>query len=90
MIVLIYLIEIITIEGFSDFYWFLWVSTLSLAYTSAYVSPVIAVILGALLLRDSVTIMTIVAMCVILTSVALTVTTTDEDKKEKKEKNAKK
>jgi hypothetical protein len=34
--------------------------------------------------------MTIVAMCVILTGVALMVTTTDKDKKEKKEKNVKK
>lgn len=36
----------------------------------------IAVILGALLLREPVTIMTIVAMCIILAGVALMVTTT--------------
>jgi glucose uptake protein GlcU len=64
--------------------------TQSLANTFAYVSPVIAVILGALLLREPVTIITIVAMCVILTGVALMVTTTGKDKKEKKEKNLKK
>jgi drug/metabolite transporter (DMT)-like permease len=73
---LIYLIAIITIVGFTDFYWLLRVTTPSLANTFAYVSPVIAVILGALLLREPVTIMTIVAMCIILAGVALMVTTT--------------
>jgi drug/metabolite transporter (DMT)-like permease len=86
---LIYLIAIITIVGFTDFYWLLRVMTPSLANTFAYVSPVIAVILGALLLREPVTIITIVAMCVILTGVAMMVTTTGKDKKEKKEKNLK-
>jgi drug/metabolite transporter (DMT)-like permease len=86
---LIYLIAIITIVGFTDFYWLLRVTTPSLANTFAYVSPVIAVILGALLLREPVTIITIVAMCVILTGVAMMVTTTGKDKKEKKEKNLK-
>ena len=41
---LIYLIVIITIVGFTDFYWLLRVTTASLANTFAYVSPVIAVI----------------------------------------------
>jgi drug/metabolite transporter (DMT)-like permease len=86
---LIYLIAIITIVGFTDFYWLLRVTTPSLANTFAYVSPVIAVILGALLLREPVTIITIAAMCVILTGVAMMVTTTGKDKKEKKEKNLK-
>jgi drug/metabolite transporter (DMT)-like permease len=86
---LIYLIAIITIVGFTDFYWLLRVMTPSLANTFAYVSPVIAVILGALLLREPVTIITIVAMCVILTGVAMMVTTTGKDKNEKKEKNLK-
>ena len=84
---LIYLIVIITIVGFTDFYWLLRVTTPSLANTFAYVSPVIAVILGALLLHEPVTIMTIIAMSVILVGVALMVTTTGkEDKKEKEKK----
>ena len=84
---LIYLIVIITIVGFTDFYWLLRVTTPSLANTFAYVSPVIAVILGALLLHEPVTIMTIIAMSIILVGVALMVTTTGkEDKKEKEKK----
>jgi drug/metabolite transporter (DMT)-like permease len=84
---LIYLIVIITIVGFTDFYWLLRVTTPSLANTFAYVSPVIAVALGALLLHEPVTLMTIIAMSVILVGVALMVTTTGkEDKKEKEKK----
>jgi drug/metabolite transporter (DMT)-like permease len=80
---LIYLIVIITIVGFTDFYWLLRVTTASLANTFAYVSPVIAVILGALLLHEPVTVITVIAMSVILVGVALMVTTTGKGKKEK-------
>src|SRR5919106_5420088 len=45
-IALVYLILIVTVVGFTDFYWLLRVTTPSLANTFAYVSPVIAVILG--------------------------------------------
>ena len=71
----IYLIGIITVVGFTDFYWLLRVTTPSLANTFAYVSPVIAVFLGWLLLHESITILTIIAMAVILAGVALMVTT---------------
>jgi drug/metabolite transporter (DMT)-like permease len=80
---LIYLIVIITIVGFTDFYWLLRVTTASLANTFAYVSPVIAVILGALLLHEPVTIITVIAMSVILVGVALMVTTTGKGKQVK-------
>ena len=80
---LIYLIVIITIVGFTDFYWLLRVTTASLANTFAYVSPVIAVILGALLLHEPVTMITVIAMSVILAGVALMVTTTGKGKQEK-------
>ncbi|HEU4443670.1 MAG TPA: EamA family transporter [Nitrososphaeraceae archaeon] len=82
---LIYLIVIITIVGFTDFYWLLRVTTASLANTFAYVSPVIAVTLGALLLHEPVTVVTIIAMSVILVGVALMVTTTGKAKQEKTE-----
>lgn len=42
----IYLILIITVVGFTDFYWLLRVASASLANTFAYVSRVIAVLLG--------------------------------------------
>ncbi|MGI8832296.1 MAG: EamA family transporter [Nitrososphaeraceae archaeon] len=68
---LIYLTAIITIVGFTDFYWLIRVTTPSLANTFAYVSPVIAVILGCALLHEEITILTIAAMCVILAGVAM-------------------
>jgi drug/metabolite transporter (DMT)-like permease len=72
---MIYLIIIITVVGFTDFYWLLRVTTASLANTFAYVSPVIAVILGWAILHESITVLTIVAMIIILLGVALVVTT---------------
>ena len=75
MIAQIYLIGIITVVGFTDFYWLLRVTTPSLANTFAYVSPVIPVFLGWLLLHVSITILTIIVMGVILAGVALMVTT---------------
>jgi len=77
---LIYLIIIITVVGFTDFYWLLRVTTPSLANTFAYVSPVIAVILGWAILKESITMLTIIAMVVILLGVALMVTTPKKSK----------
>ncbi|HEX6671148.1 MAG TPA: EamA family transporter [Nitrososphaeraceae archaeon] len=76
----IYLIGIITVVGFTDFYWLIRVTTPSLANTFAYVSPVIAVFLGWLLLHVSITILTIIVMGVILAGVALMVTTPEKRK----------
>lgn len=70
----VYLIIIITIIGFTDFYYLLRVTSASLANTFAYVSPVIAVLLGWAILKEHLTITTIVAMIVILIGVALMVT----------------
>jgi drug/metabolite transporter (DMT)-like permease len=81
----IYLIVIITIIGFTDFYWLLRVTSASLANTFAYVSPVIAVLLGWAVLHEKLTITTIVAMIIILLGVALMVT--KKSKKGKKQKD---
>lgn len=70
----VYLIVIITIIGFTDFYYLLRVTSASLANTFAYVSPVIAVLLGWAILNEHLTITTIVAMIIILFGVALMVT----------------
>ena len=70
----IYLIGIITIVGFTDFYWLLRVTSASLANTFAYVSPVIAVLLGVVVLHENLTLITIIAMVIILSGVALMVT----------------
>jgi len=81
-IALVYLILIVTVVGFTVFYWLLRVTTPSLANTFAYVSPVIAVILGWALLHESITSTTVIAMIVILMGVALMVTTPHKRKKE--------
>jgi drug/metabolite transporter (DMT)-like permease len=81
-IALVYLILIVTLVGFTDFYWLLRVTTPSLANTFAYVSPVIAVILGWVLLHELITSTTVVAMIVILMGVALMVTTPHIRKKD--------
>ena len=70
----IYLILIITVVGFTDFYWLLRITSASLANTFAYVSPVIAVLLGWVILHEKITTITIIAMIVILIGVALMVT----------------
>jgi len=70
----IYLIGIITVVGFTDFYWLLRVTSASLANTFAYVSPVIAVILGVVVLHENITLITVIAMGIILAGVALMVT----------------
>ena len=80
-IALVYLILIVTVVGFTDFYWLLRKTNPSLANTFAYVSPVIAVILGWALLHESITSITIIAMIVILMGVALMVTTPHKRKK---------
>jgi uncharacterized membrane protein len=79
---LVYLTAVVTIVGFTDFYWLVRVTTPSLANTFAYVSPVIAVILGWALLHEEITIVTIIPMSVILAGVAIMVTTPGK-KKEK-------
>ena len=77
----IYLIAIITVVGFTDFYWLLRVTSASLANTFAYVSPVIAVLLGWAILHEKITAITIIAMIVILVGVALMVTKKTEKKR---------
>jgi len=77
----IYLIAIITVVGFTDFYWLLRATSASLANTFAYVSPVIAVLLGWAILHEKITLITVMAMIVILLGVALMVTKKTAKKK---------
>jgi drug/metabolite transporter (DMT)-like permease len=76
----IYLIFIITLVGFTDFYWLLRVTSASLANTFAYVSPVIAVLFGWAILHEKLATTTIIAMIVILLGVALMVTKISQKK----------
>jgi len=50
------------------------VTSASLANTFAYVSPVIAVLLGVVVLHENITLITVIAMVIILAGVALMVT----------------
>jgi drug/metabolite transporter (DMT)-like permease len=77
----VYLILIITVVGFTDFYWLLRVTSASLANTFAYVSPVIAVLLGWIVLHEKITAITVIAMIIILIGVALMVTKKTTTKK---------
>jgi drug/metabolite transporter (DMT)-like permease len=67
--------------GFTDFYWLLRITSASLANTFAYVSPVIAVLLGWAILHEKITTITIIAMIIILIGVALMVTKKNKTKK---------
>jgi drug/metabolite transporter (DMT)-like permease len=75
----IYLIIIVTVVGFTEFYWLLRVTSASLANTFAYVSPVIAVLLGSAILHETITDVTVIAMIIILIGVALMVTKTGKE-----------
>ena len=83
---LVYLIAVNSMIAFTDFYWLLRVTSPSLANTFAYGSPVIAVIFGWAILKESITYMTIVAMSIILAGVALMVTRTANGRKDDKSK----
>jgi drug/metabolite transporter (DMT)-like permease len=68
-----YLVVVGTLVGFVAYVWLLRNAPISLVATYAYVNPVIAVALGALLLGEEITAQMLVAGAVILGSVALIV-----------------
>jgi drug/metabolite transporter (DMT)-like permease len=67
-----------TLVGFVAYVWLLRNAPVSLVATYAYVNPVIAVALGALLLGEQITAQMLVAGAVILGSVALIVAKSGE------------
>jgi drug/metabolite transporter (DMT)-like permease len=69
----LFLTLICTVIGYAEFYWLLIATTASLANTFAYIVPVIAVILGWIILHEVITEQTIIATCVISIGVALMV-----------------
>ena len=70
---LLYLIAVPSLIGFPLFNWLLSKLPVHVANTVAYVQPLVALVLGWLLLHEAVTQQTIVGMAVILTGVALMV-----------------
>ncbi|MCL6642521.1 MAG: drug/metabolite exporter YedA [Candidatus Bipolaricaulota bacterium] len=67
----LYLILFGSLVGFTAYIWLLRVTTPVLVSTYAYVNPVVAVLLGATLAGETITIRTLLAAAVILTAVAL-------------------
>ncbi|MFI6506051.1 EamA family transporter [Streptosporangium sp. NPDC050855] len=74
-IALIYLILVGSLIGFTAYVWLLGNAPISLVSTYAYVNPVVAVLLGALVLSEPVTGSMVAAGVVILIGVALVVST---------------
>ena len=69
-----YLIVMGSLVGYTTFAWLITVAPLSRVSTYAYVNPVVAVLLGWLVLAEPLTTRTIVASVVIVAAVALIVT----------------
>ncbi len=71
---IVYLVVVGSLVGFTTFAWLLTVAPLRRVSTYAYVNPVVAVILGWLILGETLTERTLVASVVILVAVVLIVT----------------
>ncbi|HEY6571162.1 MAG TPA: EamA family transporter, partial [Candidatus Limnocylindrales bacterium] len=71
---LLYLLFVGSLVGYTTFAWLLTVAPLSRVATYAYVNPVVAVILGALILGEPLSPRTLVASVVIIAAVVLIVT----------------
>lgn len=67
----LFLTLVCTVVGYAEFYWLLRTTTASLANTFAYIVPVIAIILGWVILHEVMTSQTVIATCIILIGVAL-------------------
>ena len=74
LIAMAYLTVVGSLLAFTAYGWLLRVAPLPLVATYAYVNPVVAVILGALVLREPIELRTIVAGAVIIFAVAVIVT----------------
>ena len=72
-VALLYLIVFGSLVGFSAYVWLLRSAPLSLVSTYAYVNPVVAVVLGAILVGEALTPRILVAGSIILAAVALIV-----------------
>jgi drug/metabolite transporter (DMT)-like permease len=74
LVALAYLVLVGSIVGFVAYVWLLRVAPLSKVTTYAYVNPVVAFILGAIILGEPITASTLVAAAIIVFAVALIVT----------------
>ncbi|GAA2292049.1 drug/metabolite exporter YedA [Nonomuraea roseoviolacea subsp. roseoviolacea] len=74
-VALAYLVLVGSLVGFTAFSWLLGNAPISLVATYAYVNPVVAVVLGALVLSEQVTMQIVAGGLVILVGVALVIST---------------
>lgn len=74
LVAMVYLTVIGSLVAFTAYGWLLRVAPLPLIATYAYVNPVVAVILGAIVLQEPIDLRTLVAGAVIIVSVAIIVT----------------
>jgi drug/metabolite transporter (DMT)-like permease len=70
---LAYLVTFGSLAAFSSYVWLLSNAPISLTATYAYVNPVVAVLLGALILNESVTVAIVVGGLVVVVGVAMVV-----------------
>jgi drug/metabolite transporter (DMT)-like permease len=75
LLALTYLITIGSWVGYTSYVWLLRNARTSLVSTYAYVNPIVAVFLGWLILHETVTIRTIAAGAVIVSAVAIIIST---------------
>ena len=75
VLALLYLLVMGSLVAFTVYGWMLRVAPLPLVATYAYVNPVVAVILGAIILGEAIDPRTVIAGAIIVISVAVTVTT---------------
>jgi drug/metabolite transporter (DMT)-like permease len=68
-----YLIFLCTVIGYAEFFWLLKVETPPIANSFAYIVPVIAVILGWIILKETISILTVIATSIIIAGVVLMV-----------------
>ena len=71
LLAMAYLIVVGSFVGFTAYVWLLRSAPISLVSTYAYVNPIVAVALGALILGEAVTVQMIVAGAAVLVSVAV-------------------
>ena len=71
LLALAYLIVVGSLIGFTTYVWLLRSAPISLVSTYAYVNPIVAVALGALILGEAITVQMVVAGAAVLVSVAV-------------------
>jgi drug/metabolite transporter (DMT)-like permease len=84
LVAYLYLIFLCTAVGYAEFFWLLRVESASVANSFAYIVPVIAVFFGWAILKESLSLQTLIATSIIMIGVALMVTSSSTKKTKRK------